>query len=97
MAPVTRRSDEDSRGEKMTGADEAFPYELLTLEANQQKHYSATKTITEKRRQRARRAVKVMEKLSEVITDSDREEGKLDQAVIDKSNEKRKGIGWWGR
>ena len=87
MAPVTRKSDEDSRGEKMTGADEAFPYEMLTIEANQQKHYSAAKTITEKRRQRGRRAVKVMEKLSEVISDSDREEGKLDQAVIDKSIE----------
>ena len=60
MAPKTRKNDEDSKGEKMTGAEEAFPCELLTIEANQQQHYSLAKTITEKRRQRARRAVKVI-------------------------------------
>ena len=32
--PVTRRSDKDSKGEKMTGTDEAFPYELMSLESN---------------------------------------------------------------
>ena len=71
----------------MTGAAEAFPYELLAIEANQQQDYSAAKTITEKRRQRARRATKVIEKLKEVISDSEGEDGKLDQVVIDKSVE----------
>ena len=67
MAPKTRSGDENSKGEKIVAANEAFPYDLLEIQGNQQSHYRATKTITEKRRQRAKRANIVMTKLREVI------------------------------
>ena len=42
MAPKTRNSDENSKGGKMVAATEAFPYELLGIEAHQQSHRASS-------------------------------------------------------
>ena len=71
----------------MVAATEAFPYELLEIEGNQQSHYRATKTISEKRKQRAKRVKIVMAKLKEVIAECEGQDRKLEQANIEKSVE----------
>ena len=63
----------------MVAATEAFPYELLAEPGNQQSHYTCTKTIAEKRKQRAKRINTVMKKLKDMIEECGAQDGKLKQ------------------
>ena len=66
---------------------EAFPYELLATPGNQQSHYTCMKTISEKRKQRAKRVNTVMKKLKDMVEECEAQDRKLEQASIKNSVE----------